>query len=67
MGLPRLDGKPIVFASEAFLRLPGYAMHEVPGPQPHFMSGAGTDTRRAKTTPSERIGSLISKINSEKS
>lgn len=40
---PHLDGNPIVFANEAFLHLSGYAMHEVLGQQPHFMSGADTD------------------------
>nr|AML78129.1 putative LOV domain-containing protein [Telesonix jamesii] len=40
---PRLPDMPIVYASDAFLKLTGYARHEVLGRNCRFLSGADTD------------------------
>nr|AML76631.1 putative LOV domain-containing protein [Astilbe chinensis] len=40
---PHLPGMPIVYASDAFLKLTGYARHEVLGRQCTFLSGVDTD------------------------
>ena len=44
----RLPGNPIIFANEAFLDVSGYAMDEVLGQQPHFMTGSDTDSEDAR-------------------
>ncbi|KAK6931184.1 PAS domain [Dillenia turbinata] len=40
---PHLPDMPIVYASDAFLKLAGYARHEVMGRNCRFLSGADTD------------------------
>ncbi|XP_065863058.1 protein TWIN LOV 1 isoform X1 [Euphorbia lathyris] len=41
---PHLPDLPIVYASDAFLKLTGYARHEVLGRNCRFLSGADTDS-----------------------
>ncbi|KAL5553952.1 hypothetical protein UlMin_041353 [Ulmus minor] len=41
---PHLPDMPIVYASDAFLRLTGYARHEVLGRNCRFLNGADTDS-----------------------
>nr|AML78423.1 putative LOV domain-containing protein [Aextoxicon punctatum] len=41
---PHLPDMPIVYASDAFLKLIGYARHEVLGRNCRFLSGADTDS-----------------------
>ena len=40
---PYRDDDPIVFANDAFLRLTGYARHEIEGRNCRFLQGPGTD------------------------
>nr|AML78515.1 putative LOV domain-containing protein [Drypetes deplanchei] len=41
---PHLPDMPIVYASDAFLKLTGYARHDVLGHNCRFLSGVGTDS-----------------------
>ncbi|KAL9246422.1 hypothetical protein vseg_019958 [Gypsophila vaccaria] len=41
---PHLPNMPIVYASESFLKLTGYARHEVLGRKHRFLSGSETDS-----------------------
>ncbi|XP_074274536.1 protein TWIN LOV 1 [Silene latifolia] len=41
---PYLPGMPIVYTSETFLKLTGYARHEVLGQRHRFLSGSETDS-----------------------